>query len=41
MKANSEKVNSYEQEILNSTPKVMVEKTGSSASIVIEPASAE
>lgn len=41
MKANSEKVNNYEQEILNSTPKVMVEKSGSSASIVIEPASAE
>lgn len=41
IKSNSEKVNTYEKEILESTPKVMVEKQGSSASIVIEPASAE
>ena len=41
MKANSDKVNRYEQEVLESTPKVVVEKQGSSAAIIIEPASAE
>lgn len=38
IKANTDKVNKYEQEIIASTPKVLVEKDNESPAIIIEPA---
>ena len=38
IKANTDKVNKYEQEIIASTPKVLIEKENESPAIIIEPA---